>query len=280
LPIGATTLYLALGSPHMPGEPLAARLQAVHQDRSIENMVAQVETHLERNPNDVRGYEVVAPVYLRLGRFADAVNARRKLLALAGETADRQADLGEALVAADNGIISVEAKSAFERALALDPTDLKAKYFIGITAEQDGDRHKAAAIWTGMLKDAPADAPWVPMVSEALTRVGGTPPAIASAPPPVAVTPGPSAADVAAAGSMSEKDRGDMIRGMVARLADKLKENGDDLAGWQRLLRAYMVLGERDKAHAAATDAKKALASDPDKLRQIGDTIKSMGLEG
>jgi cytochrome c-type biogenesis protein CcmH len=79
---------------------------------------------------------------------------------------------------------------------------------------------------------------------------------------------------------MSEKDRGDMIRGMVARLADRLKENGNDFEGWQRLVRAYMVLGERDKAQAAAGDAKRALASDPDKLRQIGDMIKSLGLEG
>ena len=86
------------------------------------------------------------------------------------------------------------------------------------------------------------------MVREALARVSGGAPAIAA-------SPGPSAADVAAAGSMSEKDRGDMIRGMVARLADRLKENGDDIEGWERLLRAYMVLGERDKAHAAAGDA-------------------------
>jgi cytochrome c-type biogenesis protein CcmH len=282
VPIGATALYMALGSPQMPGQPLAGRLQAVHQDRSIQSLIAQVEKHLERNPNDARGYEVVAPVYLRMGRFADAVNARRKLLQLAGETAERQADLGEALAAAGKGIVTVEAKTAFERALALDPNDLKAKFFIGVAAEQDGDRHKAAAIWTGMLKDAPAGAPWMPMVREALTRVGGTPPAIASAPsaPPIAGAPGPNAADVAAAGGMSEKDRGDMIRDMVARLAGKLKEDGNDLAGWQRLLRAYMVLGERDKAQTAAADAKKALASDPDKLRQIGDTIKSMGLEG
>ncbi len=287
LPVGATALYLALGSPQLPGEPLAARMQAAHRDRSIESLVSQVETHLERNPNDVRGYEVVAPVYLRLGRFAEAVNARRKLLALAGETAERQADLGEALAAAENGVISVEAKAAFERALSLDSNDLKAKFFIGLAAEQDGDRQKAAAIWTGILKGATPGAPWVPMVSEALTRVGGTPPPVAAAPalPPVAsapspAMPGPSAADVAAAQSMTENDRGEMIRGMVARLADKLKEDGNDLAGWQRLLRAYMVLGERDKAQAAAGDAKKALASDPDKLRQLGDMIKSLGLEG
>jgi len=67
---------------------------------------------------------------------------------------------------------------------------------------------------------------------------------------------------------------------MVARLADKLKQDGGDLDGWQRLLRAYVVLGDRDKAVAAAGDAKRALASDPDKLRQIEDVIKSMGLEG
>ena len=277
LPIGAAALYLALGSPQLPGQPLAERAGAVRQDRSIQNLVSQVEAHLERNPNDARGYEVVAPVYLRLGRFDDAVNARRKSLALAGETAERQADLGEALASAANGVITVEAKAAFERALALDPNDQKAKFFIGVAAEQDGDKPKAAAIWTKMLKDAPPDAPWAPLVRESLARLGVAPATVA---PPIALAPGLSAADVAAAGNMSEKDRGDMVRGMVARLAEKLQADGNDLEGWQRLLRAYMVLGERDKALVAAGDARKALASEPDKLRQLGELIKSMGLEG
>ncbi len=276
LPAGATALYLAIGSPQLPGQPLAARMAAVQQDRSIQTLISQVEAHLERNPNDARGYEVIAPVYLRLGRFGDAVNARRRLLALSGETAERQADLGEALAAAGNGVITVEAKAAFERALALDPADMKAKFFIGVAAEQDGDKPRAAAIWTAMLKEAPADAPWAPMVRESLVRVGVTPPSPVA--PPIAGMAAPSASDVAAASGMSEQDRGDMIRGMVARLADRLKEDGNDLEGWQRLLRAYMVLGDRDNATAAAGDAKKALADDPDKLRQIGDTIKSMGL--
>ena len=264
-------LYLTLGSPRLPGEPLAARSRAVAADSSIANLISQVEAHLERSPDDARGYEVLAPVYLRLGRFSDAVNARRKLLALAGENAERQADLGEALVGAGNGIVTNEAKTAFERALTLDPADHKSKFFIGVAAEQDGDRAKAADIWRGMLAKAPADAPWAPMVREQLARVGG-------APPPLASSPGPSADDVAAASGMNEKDRGEMIRGMVARLADRLKQTGDDIEGWQRLLRAYMVLGERDKANAAAAEAKRALASDPDKLRRIEDMIKSLGL--
>ncbi len=76
---------------------------------------------------------------------------------------------------------------------------------------------------------------------------------------------------------MNEKDRGDMIRGMVARLADKLKQDGSDVEGWQRLLRAYIVLGERDKAVAAANDARHALAGDADKLRQARRRDQSAG---
>jgi cytochrome c-type biogenesis protein CcmH len=194
------------------------------------------------------------------------------LIALSGESAERQSDLGEALVAAANGIVTTDAKSAFERALVLEPRDLKAKFYIGIAAEQDGDRGRAAAIWNEMIDKAPAGAQWLPMVRDALARVG--------AGPPKTTATGPSTEDVAAASTMSEKDRDEMIRGMVVRLADRLKENGSDVEGWQRLLRAYVVLGEHDKAHKAAAEAKRALASDPDKLHRIVDMLKSMGLEG
>jgi cytochrome c-type biogenesis protein CcmH len=272
LPLVAAILYLALGSPQLPGQPLEARLRAVHQDTSIANLVSKVEAHLERNPDDARGYEVLAPVYLRLGRFADAVNARRKVLILSGENAERQSDLGEALTVAAKGIVTADAKSTFERSLVLDPDQPRARFYIGMAAEQDGDRAQAAAIWRDMISKAPADAPWLPIVRDALARVAGD--------QPVAAAPGPSSQDISAADAMSEKDRGEMIRGMVARLADRLKSDSHDVDGWQRLLRAYMVLGEREKANAAAADAKRALANDPDKLRRIEDMIKNLGLEG
>lgn len=285
VPIGAAALYVSLGSPQMPGEPLAGRISAIRQNAPIVALVAQVEKHLEKNPNDPRGYEVLAPVYLRLGRYDEAINARRKVIALSGENAERLSDLGEALTAAANGVITVDAKDAFARAAALDPGESKARYFLGIAAQQDGKKDEAAAIWRGMLAKAPAGAPWVEIVQQALASIGEPVPPVPPAPSvpgPVAGSdaPGPSAADVATASQMSEKDRGDMIRGMVARLADRLKDNGNDIDGWQRLVRAYMVLGERDKAQAAALDARKALAGDPDKLRRIEDTIKSLGLAG
>lgn len=282
VPIGAAALYVSLGSPQMPGEPLAGRMRAIQQNAPIVALVAQVEKHLKKNPNDPRGYEVLAPVYLRLGRYDDAVNARHKVIALSGENAERLSDLGEALTAAANGVITVDAKDAFARAAALDPGESKARYFLGIAAQQDGKKGEAAAIWRGMLAKAPAGAPWVETVQQALASIGEPVPPAPAVPGPVAGSdaPGPSAADVATASQMSEKDRGDMIRGMVARLSDRLKDNGNDIDGWQRLVRAYMVLGERDKAQAAALDARKALAGDPDKLRRIEDTIKSLGLAG
>ena len=280
VPAAAVALYLVLGSPNLPGEPLATRLAQVHSSGSIAAMISQVEAHLERNPNDARGYEVLAPIYLRLGRFDDAVTAFRKVIALEGDNAARESDLGEALTAAANGVVTDDAKAAFEKAAKLDPTDPKAQFYRGMAAEQDGDKEKAVAIWADMLKKAPAGAPWVDNVKAAIVRLGGTPPQVAASPSPPAAMPGPNAAQVAAASQMSTQDRNAMIRGMVARLADKLKTDGNDVEGWQRLLRAYVVLGERDKAQAAAGDARRALAGDPDKLRQIEDMIKSLGLQG
>jgi cytochrome c-type biogenesis protein CcmH len=273
LPTGATATYLALGSPDLPGEPLAARIAQTNHDKSIAAMLAQVEAQLERNPNDVRGWQVIAPVYLRLGRADQAVTAQRKLLELQGENADRDADLGEALTAAANGVVTDEAKAAFEKATKLDPEQLKAQFFLGMAAQQDGNKQKAAEIWNALLAKAPPGAAWAETVREALAEIGAAPIATANE------QPGPNAADVAAASQMSDAQRNDTIRGMVTRLADRLKAYGNDLEGWQKLLRAYVVLGDRAQAHAAAIDAKKALASDPGKLHDIEDVIKTLGLE-
>src|SRR5215470_11816764 len=97
--LGSVSIYLALGSPSLPGQPLASREKLP----SIDAMLAQVESHLARNPNDGRGWEVIAPIYLRLGRIDDAIKARRNALAFSGESSDRLAGLAEALIAAGDG---------------------------------------------------------------------------------------------------------------------------------------------------------------------------------
>jgi cytochrome c-type biogenesis protein CcmH len=71
-----------------------------------------------------------------------------------------------------------------------------------------------------------------------------------------------------------------MIRTMVERLAQRLTQDGSDVEGWLRLIRAYVVLGERDKALGAAARARQALAGADDKVRRIDALVKGLGLEG
>jgi cytochrome c-type biogenesis protein CcmH len=273
IPAVALGLYLALGSPSVPSQSAFARVDAPPSNESVAALVGQVEAHLARDPNDGAGWEVIAPVYLRMGRFNDAVEARRKSIALNGDSVARESGLGEALAAAANGVVTDEAKQAFQRAVAGDPHDAKSRYFLGLADEQDGNRDAAAAKWRTLLDEAPPNAPWASYVRAALARATGEPIAGQNA-------GGPSAGDVAAADNMSDPQRSELIRGMVQRLADRLHADGGDVDGWLRLVRAYTVLGDRDKAKGAAADARHALATHPDQVKQIDDLVKGLGLEG
>jgi cytochrome c-type biogenesis protein CcmH len=268
LPLTAVALYLPLGSPKLPDFPLAGRIQAATPSQPLDNLVAQVEAHLEKNPADGRGWSVLAPVLAKLGRFDDAVRAFRHSISYNGDSAARRADLGEAMAAAAGGVVTVEAKAEFERAVALDADEVKARFFLGLSAEQDGRAAEAAAIWRAMLEKAPANAPWRPLVQAALARVGG------------AAAPALSDDTIAAAKDMNETDRTTMIRGMVEGLATRLKQNGDDVEGWLRLVRAYVVLGDRDRARQALADARQAVGGDAGRLSELNEGLKNLGLDG
>jgi cytochrome c-type biogenesis protein CcmH len=213
---------------------------------------------------------VIAPVYMRLGRYADAAKARANALRLLGPTAERQADFGEALVAVENGTVTAQAKAAFDAALGLDAGNVTARFYEGLAAEQDGKPAEAAGIWRGMLEASSETAAWVPTVREALARVAPSNAAGSAA--------GASGPNSTTAGPQPNQD--EMIRGMVERLATRLRENGSDVEGWVRLVRSYLVLGEREKAQAALADARRALKDDPDKLRRFEDEARSLGISG
>ncbi|MGY4435844.1 cytochrome c-type biogenesis protein CcmH [Bradyrhizobium sp. F1.13.1] len=272
LPLVAIGVYVPLGSPRLQDFPLAQRERGSGSGmaQSLENLVVQVEQHLEKNPTDGRGWNVIAPVLERLGRFDDAVRAYRNSLTYNGESAERRSDLGEAISAAAGGVVTAEAKTEFERARALSADDPKANYFLGLAAEQDGRKDDAANIWRALLAKAPADAPWRPLVQSSLARVGGG----------GATMPALSDETLAASKDMKEGDRNAMVRGMVERLATRLKQNGDDVEGWLRLVRAYLVMGDRDKAVGASTDARQAVANDAARLRQLDEGLKTLGLDG
>lgn len=270
IPLLAGSLYIALGSPGYGPQPLAARLEAKPEQSDIAILIRKVEAHLEANPQDGRGYEIIAPIYARIGRLDDAARAWSNAIRLLGSSPQRQTGLGEALTAQAGGVVTAEARTAFEAALAADPKDPKALYFTGLAAEQDGQLQQAAAIWTKLASESPADAPWMGLIQQALARVG--------APMPASTAPGPDQAQVAAAAELTPEQRQQMVRGMVDRLSARLAQNGDDLDGWLRLMRAWTVLGEADKAKAAATDARTHFARDDGALGRIDALARELGL--
>jgi cytochrome c-type biogenesis protein CcmH len=161
------------------------------------------------------------------------------------------------MVARENGIVTGDAKSAFDSALKIDPKDITARFYGGLAAEQDGRAADAATIWRALAADAPPNAGWLPAVQNALARVD---PAAASA----LANQGPSAPP------------NDMIAAMVARLDARLHQDGSDVDGWIKLVRSYAVLHEPDKAKAAEADARKALANDPDRLARLEAGLKAI----
>ncbi len=291
LPLGAGVVYLSVGSPNLVPVSMNAEASGQPLPEEIERTVAEVEKYLEANPGDGKGWELLAPVYLRLGRFDDAVSARRHALQIFGPDAARLGDLGEAITMASNGRVTAEAKNLFQRANAADPADVMAQYYLGLNARQEGRRDEAVQRWTALISGAREGAEWLPMVRNALARVDAKDPSDVAdatglstsgpAPPAANVaTPGPNAGQVAAAAQMAPADRNGMIESMVSRLAQRMAENGSDVDGWLRLIKAYSVLGERDKALAAAASARGALAGNNDNLRRIGELTKELGLEG
>jgi cytochrome c-type biogenesis protein CcmH len=274
VPVLALALYLALGSPGLPGAPAGTRLTETDASAAkVSALVAEVEAHLRKQPNDGRGWDVIAPVYMRLDRYGDAAHAYRRAIELAGETADRLSGLAEATVAASNEVVTEPARRAFEKVLKLEPQRLVPRFWLTLAKEQDGNLAEAAAAYRELLTALPPDADWRSVVVERLeavsTRLGtGS-----------AMPPGPSAADIAAAGQLPPDQRKEMVAQMVEGLARRLEANGKDLAGWQRLLRSYSVLGETEKAERALGAARAALAGDDRALAELNALARQLGLK-
>jgi cytochrome c-type biogenesis protein CcmH len=171
VPLAALAVYLQSGSPGLPDRPLAPRLAVSADQLPVEALVVRIERRLKAQPDDLQGWELVAPTYLRLGRYDDAAGAWTRAMILDGATAERLAARGEARVLAADGQVTGGAKADFEKAAALDPAEPRAQYFLGIADYDEGRSDAALARWKAMLADAPEDAAWVPAVRARIAAV-------------------------------------------------------------------------------------------------------------
>jgi cytochrome c-type biogenesis protein CcmH len=270
VPLLAVGLYLYLGSPQKPDQPLVARINAPPDEQDISALIARVEAHLEKNPEDGRGWDLLGPVYVRLGRFDEAKAAFANAIRLLGSTAEREANLGEAIVRANDGVVTAEARAAFDRAAMLDKTALRPRFFLALALTQEGKKDEALAAWRSLLGEAPAGgAPWVEVARQAVAQLEGA---------PASDGKGPSAEDVDAAAKMTQDERQAMIGSMVQSLAARLETAPDDPEGWAKLIRSYMVLGRPDDARAALAKARIALAADAKGLASVEAEAAAQGL--
>ncbi len=286
VPITSAALYLVYGSPALPDRPLASRLETSSGAKQVEALVARVEARLRDSPEDGRGWEVLAPVYLRMQRFADAADAFGKALRLLGETPQRLVLYGNALVLSHDGVVTEPARLALQKAAAGDGSLVRAHFWLAVAKEQDGQYKQAAQAWRDLLKRSSKDAPWREVVQQRLAAVeqqaglagSGKSAARTGAKPGEAIAKGPTQEDIAASRDMSSSDRTAMIAQMVAGLAERLKSNGGNIEEWKRLVRSYTVLGKKQEAVKALADARGVFAGDLKSLASLNELANSLGL--
>lgn len=282
IPLVALVVYGLYGSPNLPSQTDADRSASRAGAQDLMTAIGQIEARLASHPDDVRGWSVLAPVYMRLGRYDDAARAYAAVVRLKGEDASALSDWGEALVVAAEGAVSPEARKVLTRAAAADPKAPKAQFYLARGDEQAGDVAGAIRRLSGLADGAPADAPWLPTVRETLARLKGETAPAATAeggPKPEAPAGGSSVAGPAATiQALPPSERIDAIRGMVEGLERRLAKQGGTPDEWLRLVRSHAVLGERDKALDALTRAREALKGDAPARERLDAQARELGL--
>ena len=270
IPLVAGALYVRGGSPVLPDLPQAERMANAEKAGDLEAMIYKVEQHLQKNPGDVTGWEVILPSYKAMGRFDDAARAMREIIRLkGGGTADQFADLAETLMFAGNGLMPADAMTAAQEAVKLDPKNAKARYYVALGLSQDNQHEAALAAFQSLLADAPADAPWRAEVEKQIAALKNPKPA----------APGPTEQQVQDASTMSAGDQQAMIRSMVDGLQAKLDADPKNIDGWLRLIRARVVLKEADVAQTALDKARAAFEQDQGAQSQLAALAQELGLK-
>jgi cytochrome c-type biogenesis protein CcmH len=270
LPAGGLALYARMGLPDAPDFPLQARFESPNPDNNI--LIRKAELRLEEHPEDGRGWEVLAPVYLSNGRVAESVNAWRNAIKVLGADARRYGGLAEALVVMNQGRVTPETREAFAKVLELVPDDPRARFYLALADGQDGKFDEAVGKLEALKKDSPADAPWIAVTDDQIAR-------FKSAKEQQAKAPGnPTQDDVAAAAELSDTDRMAMIQTMVESLDSRLKDDPDNIEGWKRLVRSYAMLQQPDKAAEALARGLAVFPADSENGKALVALARELGV--
>lgn len=264
LPVLAVGLYLSIGQPNLPGQTFAAHpsdlLLAASTPQAeparlagVETMVTRLAARLEREPDDLKGWQLLGMSYASLERFPEAARGYQRAIALAPRDAALRALYGEALVNAAGGKVTAEATRAFDAALAQDANETRALFYRGVSFDQAGQSRRALAVWTALLRTGDPDSPVMSEVRDrasALARRLGRPLA-----------------------DESSNKTGNSVESLTARL----EKNPQDIDGWVALADAYRARDQREMARASLARARQLFSGAPFLLQRIDDAERSLG---
>lgn len=258
--IGLGTYYY-LGTPALKNQPLATRLAAI-ENLDVDDAVAKIEAQLQATPDDIRGWRVLVPVYVRQGAIDKAIIAFENIVRIEGENAENITDLAEAHLMKADGKPTPEALELLEKATNLDPRHARSRFYLANIALNNDEFELAKKRWLDILELAEGDEPWISSAQNGLAAARAGLGEI-----------GPSQDDVAAAAEMDEADRNEMIAQMVKGLAERLYEDGGTVEEWARLIRSRVVLGQLDVAEQDMARARAAFENNQSSAAALEQAI-------
>lgn len=297
--LGTIGIYSQIGAPSYEDQPLQDRFAAAQNllasrpsqatreaqlpalkertvDENFSNLIKELRVKIQENPNDLRGQELLARNEATLGNFRAAYEAQEKVISLKGDAVRGNdfTQLADLMIRAAQGYISPEADIALREAMARDPNDGFARYYMGLMLTQNGRPDMTFRVWRDLLEEGPEAAPWIPPIRARIDDLAWIAGVNYTAPAPR----GPSADDIQAAEELSPEGRAAMIQSMVASLSDRLATEGGTPAEWAQLISAYAVLGETERSRTIWTEAQTVFADNPQALATVQAAATQAGL--
>lgn len=292
--------YLRLGAPGYGDLPMTDRLALAEQayqnrpsqaqaesentaplvdptDATFLDLMTKLRAAIVARPDDQQGLALLARNEASLGNFIAARKAQEHLIDLLGAqaTADDHAGLAQTMIFAANGKVTPEAEKHLIRALELNPRQPLARYFSGLMFAEINRPDRAFALWEPLLREGPADAPWIAPIRDMLQDTADSAGIKYQLP---SLGKGPTSADMAAAQDMTPEQRQEMIKGMVEQLETRLNSEGGPVEDWAKLINALGVLGDQSRAKAAYAKAIAQFKSDDAALGQIEAAASQAGV--
>jgi len=272
-----------------PGNTSAnAAATAGAQPGNMEQMIAAMREQLRQDPDNHERWYMLGLALRDQGTFAESAQAFRRAMELSPTNADYTAYLAEMLLLQGGRNPPPEAERLLRRVLELQPGNPQARYYLATLKDMRGDHRGAVDDLITLLREAPADAPWEAQVREAVETIARTnnidigsrlPPR--RTPPANTATsgiPGPTREQMEQAKGIAPGQQDEMVRGMVDRLAARLRQNPRDADGWIRLMRSRMVLNDRPAATEALRSGLAAFANDAATQTRIRQAAEQLGV--